>query len=191
MRTELRIGLGGLALVAAVLTIVGCGCGGGSDGTTEREGQPVHEAVAAQSPAPQTVVGHRIGPARVEPGRQSLPASPCLTFDRNGTTEVHIFSDAPHCTRVGPGERLLFVNDTGIGAQHAGATAIRVRVGNYAVRIQPRGKGLIRAPVATYLGRGSHLVQTAGGRGATILVLPPNCAIRPPAAPGEELCFRQ
>jgi hypothetical protein len=188
MRTELRIGSGGFAVVAAVLTIVGCG--GGSDGAIGTGGETVREA-AARSPAPQTVVGHRLGPARVEPGRQSLPASPCATFGRHGTTEVHIFSDAPHCTRVGPGERLLFVNDTGIGPQHAGATAIRVRVGNYAVRIEPRGKGLIPAPVATYLGRGSHLVQTAGGRGATILVLPPDCAIRPPAAPGEELCFRQ
>jgi len=161
------------------------GCGGGSGGSaTDQVRMP-------RPPAPRTVVGHRIGPARVEPGGQLLPASPCLTFGRNGTTEVHIFSDAPHCTRVEPGERLLFVNDTGIGAQHAGATPVRVRVGNYAVRIEPRGKGLIRAPVATYLGRGSHRVQTAGGRGAMVLVLPQDCAIRPPAAPGEELCFRR
>jgi hypothetical protein len=189
MRTGSRIGSGGIALVAAVLTLGGCG--GGSGGTTAGDGKPVHDAAAAQPPAPETVVGHRIGPARVEPGSQSLPASPCYTFGRHGTTEVHIFSDAPHCTRVGPGERLLFVNDTGIGPQHAGARTIRVLVGDYAVRIEPRGKGLIRPSVGTYLGRGSHPVQTAGGRGATILVLPPDCAVRPPAAPGEELCFRQ
>ena len=163
MRARVRIGCWGIALVAA-LVLGGCAEG--------------------------TVVGHRVGPARVEAGRQALPASPCLTFDRNGTTEVHLFSDAPHCTRVRPGERLLFVNDTGIGPQHAGATAVRVLVGNYAVRIEPNGRGLIPAPVRTYLGRGSHLVQTAGARGATILVLPPDCAVRAPAAPGEELCFR-
>jgi hypothetical protein len=183
----MRIGYWETALVAAVLALGGCG--GGSGRATEAEVKPVHERTSPRPPPP-TVVGHRVGPARVEPGRQALPASPCSTFARHGTTEVHVFSDAPHCTRVAPGERLLFVNDTGIGPQDAGATAVRVRVGNYAVRIEPRGKGLIPAPVATYLGRGSHGVQTAGARGATILVLPRECAVRPPAAPGEELCFR-
>jgi hypothetical protein len=164
MRTGVRIGCWVVTLVAAMLVLGGC--------------------------YGRTIVGHRVGPARVEPGGQLLPASPCLTFARHGTTEVHLFSDAPHCTRVAPGERLLFVNDTGIGPQHAGATPVRVRVGNYAVRIEPNGRGLIPAPVKTYLGRGSHPVQTAGARGATILVLPRECAVRPPAEPGEELCFR-
>jgi hypothetical protein len=188
MRAELRIGSGGIALIAAVLTLAGCG---GGSGTTAGDGKRAQETTEAPPPTPRTVVGHRLGPARIEPGSQSLPASPCSTFGKHGTTEVHIFSDAPHCTRVGPGERLLFVNDTGIGPQHAGATTIRVQVGDYELRIEPRGRGLIRAPIATYLGRGSHLVQTAGARGATILVLPPDCAIRPPAAPGEDVCFRQ
>jgi hypothetical protein len=170
-----------------MLALGGCGK---RDAPLETEDKPMHETAPARQPAPPTVVGHRLGPARVEPGSEALPASPCGTFGRNGTTEVHLFSDAPHCTRVGPGERLLFVNDTGIGPQHAGATVIRVLVGNYAVRIEPNGRGLIPAPVKAYLGRGSHRVQTAGARGATILVLPPVCAIRPPAAPGEELCFR-
>jgi hypothetical protein len=181
MRAELRIGSGGIALVAAVLTLGGCG--GGSGGTTDQIRTP-------RPRAPHLVVGHRLGSARVEPGRQSLPASPCSTFGRNGTTMVHIFSDAPHCTRMGPGERLLFANDTGVGPQHAGATAIRVRVGDYELRIEPQGKGLIPAPVGTYLGRGSHRVRIAGAPGATILLLPRVCAIRPPAASGEELCFR-
>ena len=180
MRSKSRIGLGGIALVAAMLAL--CGCGGGSDSTGAHD--------TASSPPPRTVVGHRVGPARVEPGRQSLPASPCYEFGRNGTTEVHLFSDAPHCTRVAPGERLLFVNDTGIGPQHSGATTVRVRVGDYELRIRPGGSGLIPAPVETYLGRGSHTVRTAGARGATILLLPRVCAVRPPAAPGEELCFR-
>ena len=187
MRAGSRVGWIGIALAAAMLALGGCGSG---NTTLEAEGKPRHEPAPPRQPAPRPVVGHRLGPARVQPGRQALPASPCLTFGRNGTTEVHLFSDAPHCTRVGPGERLLFVNDTGIGPQHAGATVIRVRVGNYAVRIKPNGKGLIPAPVKTYLGRGSHPVQTAGARGATILVLPPDCAIRPPAAAGEKLCFR-
>jgi hypothetical protein len=182
MLSGLRVGFGGNALVAAMLAL--CGCGGGSDSTG------AHETASSPPPPPHTVVGHRVEPARVEPGGQSLPASPCYEFGRSGTTEVHLFSDAPHCTRVAPGERLLFVNDTGIGPQHSGATTVRVRVGDYELRIRPGGSGLIPAPVETYLGRGSHGVRTAGARGATILVLPPVCAVRPPVAPGEELCFR-
>ncbi|HSS33229.1 MAG TPA: hypothetical protein VLL27_08125 [Solirubrobacterales bacterium] len=156
----------------------------------EAEGKPVHETAPLRPPARRTVVGHRLGSARVEPGGQGLPASPCGTFGRNGTTTVHIFSDAPHCSRVAPGERLLFVNDTGIGPRHAGGAAVRVLVGDYELWIGLHGSGLIPAPVETYLGRGSHRVRIAGAPGATILLLPPVCAMRPPAAPGEELCFR-
>lgn len=273
MRAGLRIGSGGIALVAAVLALGGCG--GGSDGTTDqvrtlglptcdvsetegaltgleagiagtgrefealahwrkpisnREGgtepipagrserqillamkanvtsirgqledcgrnalperTPVHETAPPRQPARRTVVGYRLGSARVEPGGQLLPARPCATFGRNGTTTVHIFSDTGNCVRVGPGERLLFVNDTGIGPQHAGAAAVRVLVGDYELWIRPHESGLIPAAVETYLGRGSHRVRIAGAPGATILLLPPVCAMRPPAAPGEELCFR-
>jgi hypothetical protein len=183
MRPKSRIGIGGIGLVATTLALHGCG--GGSNSRDARS-----TAASPPPPPPRTVVGHRVGPARVEPGRQALPASPCYEFARNGKTAVHLFSDAPHCTRVAPGERLLFVNDTGIGPQHSGATTVWVRVGDYELRIRPGGSGLIPAPVETYLGRGSHLVRTAGARGATILLLPRVCAVRPPAAPGEELCFR-
>ncbi len=155
----------------------------------EAEGKPVRETAPARPPARRTV-GHRLGPARVEPGRQSLPASPCGTFGRNGTTTIHIFSDAPHCARVKPGERLLFVNDTGIGPQHAGAAGIRILVGDYELWIGPHESGLIPTPVETYFGRGSHRVRIAGAPGETILLLPPVCAMRPPVASGEELCFR-
>lgn len=156
----------------------------------EAEGKPVHETAPRRPPARAPVLGHRLGSARVEPGGQLLPARPCETFGKNGTTAVHIFSDAGQCVRVGPGERLLFVNDTGIGPQHAGAAAVRVLVGDYELWIAPHGSGLIPAPVETYLGRGSHRVQIAGAPGPTLLLLPPVCAVRPPVAPGEELCFR-
>jgi hypothetical protein len=178
-----RIGFGGIALVVAALAL--CGCGGGSDGET------AHETASPRPPAPSRVVAHRAGPRRVEPGEQLLPASPCYTFAKNGITEVHLFSDAPHCTRVKPGERLLFVNDTGLGPGHEGAKTVQVRVGGYQLRIEPRGSGLVPAPVESYLGRGAHRVRTAGTRGATVLLLPPVCAVRPPPAPGEELCFRR
>ncbi len=156
-----------------------------------RNGLPEAEPSSPRRPrARRTVIGHRLGPARVEPGEQVLPASPCGTLGENGTTTVHIFPEAAHCARVGPGERLLFVNDTGIGPRHEEAAAIGVLVGDYELWLGPREHGLIRAPVATYLGRGSHRVRIAGAPGATILLLPPVCAMRPPVALGEEPCFR-
>jgi len=155
----------------------------------EAEGKPVHETAPPRPPARRTV-GHRLGPARIEPGVQRLPARPCQAFGRDGTTTVYIFSDVGPCARVGPGERLLFVNETGIGPQHAGAAAIRILIGDYELWIRPHESGLIPAAVKTYLGRGSHRVRIAGAPGATILLLPPVCAIRPPVASGEELCFR-
>jgi hypothetical protein len=86
---------------------------------------------------------------------------------------------------------LLFVNDTGIDPHRSRAVAVRVRIGGYEVWIGPHQRGLIRAPVGSFLGRGSHQMRVAGGLGDTILVLPRVCAVRPPAAPGEELCFRR
>jgi hypothetical protein len=260
MRNGLRIGLGGIALVAALLALGGCG--GGSGGTTDGAGalaaaacevygfegalialeagvsasgrefgadsvaagrserrilRAMRENIALiqrrvkqledcadnapreaegepeRQPSPgagRTVIGHRLGPARVDPGDQSLPASPCEPFGENGTTTVHIFPESTHCARVAPGERLLFVNDTGIGPQHAEAAAIRILVGDYELWLGPDEEGLIPAAVETYLGRGSHPVRVAGAPGPAVLLLPRVCAIRPPAAPGEELCFR-
>lgn len=177
-----RIGFGGAALVAAMLTVFGCG--GGSDRTG------AEEPMSSPPPPPRAVVAHRIGPGRVEPGEQHLPARPCSQIGSNGTATVFIYSDNSPCVRVKPGEQLRVVNDTGIGPAHKGAKTIRVRIGDYQLRIEPRGSGLVRPPAETYLGRGAHLVQTTGGRGATILLLPAVCAMRPPVAPGEEPCFR-
>ena len=144
-----------------------CGCGGGSD-TTAAEG-----AALPQQPPPKPVVARRIGAPRVEPGEQLLPARPCNRLGENGTTTVVLYSDNGPCVRVEPGERLRFLNDTGIGPRHEGERTIRVRVGDYQLRIEPRGSGLVPAPVESYLGRGAHRVSTAGGRGATVLLLPP------------------
>jgi hypothetical protein len=67
---------------------------------------------------------------------------------------------------------------------------VRVLVGDYELWLGPSQVGVIPAPVQTYLGRGTHSVRTDGGIGPTVLLLPKNgCAIRPPAKPGEELCF--
>ena len=89
-----------------------------------------------------------------------------------------------------PGERLLFVNDTGIEPGRADRNVVRVSVGDYEVRIGLHESGLVPAPVETYLGRGAHRVRMRGAPGPTILVLPPGCAVRSPVAPGEEPCFR-
>jgi hypothetical protein len=195
MSPGLRIGFGGIALVAAVLALGGCGGGDGAPGATDlrkTEDRPGHEPAAVrQPPARRTVLAHRLGPARIEPGTQMLPARPCSEIGTNGTATVHAFSDAPPCVRVAPGERLRFVNDTGLGPRHEGATAVRILVGDYELSIGPHGSGLVPAPVETYLGRGAHRVRMTGARGATVLLLPRVCAIRPPAAPGEELCFRR
>ncbi|HEX6781917.1 MAG TPA: hypothetical protein VF125_07790 [Solirubrobacterales bacterium] len=182
MRSGSRVGFCGTALVAATLAL--CACGGGSDGPA------AHEMAPLRPPPQRAVVAHRIGPGRVEPGEQRLPARPCLRSGSKGTTTVPIFSEAGPCARVQPGERLRFVNATGIGPGHEGAVPVRVSIGNYQLRIEPRGSGLIPAPVESYLGRGAHGVRVAGAPGATILLLPPVCAVRPPVAPGEEPCFR-
>jgi hypothetical protein len=155
----------------------------------EAEGKPVHEATLPLPPA-RTVVGHRLGPPRVEPGEQSLDASPCEAYGKHGTIRIYLWPDTSHCARVKPGERLVFVNHTGSDSGHWDAVAIRVLVGDYELWIPPNGSGVIRAPVETYLGRGLHSVRVAGAPGETILMLPAQCAVRPPAKPGEELCFR-
>lgn len=166
MQAGSRIGVGGAALVLAVLVL--CGCGGGSEtGTTA-----AREPASPRPPEPSRVVAHRAGPRRVEPGEQLLPARPCNRLGSNGTTTVVVYSDNGPCVRVKPGERLRFVNDTGLGPRHKGAKTVLVRIGVYQLRIEPRGSGLVPAPVESYLGRGAHRVLTAGARGATILLLP-------------------
>jgi hypothetical protein len=155
----------------------------------EREGKapPGVESASPRRPT-ATAIAHRIGPPRVEPGEQALPASPCQAYGRNGTTTLYIWPDSPGCARVVPGERLWVANETGIGGGGAGV-AVRVRLGDWELWLAPGQEGLIPAPVQTYLGRGSHSVQAASGLGPTVLLLPRVCAIRPPAKPGEELCL--
>jgi hypothetical protein len=150
----------------------------------EAEGKPVPSL-----PPARTVVGHRLGPPRVEPGEQALPASPCQAYGKNGTTTIHVYPDSSGCARVAPGERLRVANETGIGSP-AEAVGVRVLVGDYELWLGPDQEGLIPAPVQTYLGRGTHQVRAVGGIGPTVLLLPRVCAVRPPAKPGEELCFR-
>lgn len=159
------------------------------DALREAEGKKVDESAPPRRPPGPTVVAYRVGPARVEPGEQSLPASPCSSYGKNGTTTLYIWPDSPGCARVAPGERLRVANRTGIG-RPADAVAVQVRLGDYELWLGPDQEGLIPAPVETYLGRGSHSAGAVGGLGPTVLLLPRVCAVRPPAAPSEELCFR-
>jgi hypothetical protein len=151
----------------------------------EAEGEPVH---VPSLPAEPTVVAHRLGPPRVEPGGQALPARPCQTYGKNGTTTIYIYPESSGCARVAPGERLRVANLTGIGSP-AEAVGVRVRMSDYELWLGPHQEGLIPAPVQTYLGRGTHSAHAVGGIAPTVLFLPRVCAVRPPAKPGEELCF--
>jgi hypothetical protein len=156
----------------------------------EREGKPPLGVGSASPRRPTaTAIAHRIGPPRVEPGVHAHPASPCQAYGKNGTTTVYIYPDSPGCAQVAPGERLRVANDTGIGG--AAGVAVRAQLGDWELWLAPGQEGLIPAPVQTYLGRGTHAVRAAGGIGPTVFLLPKGgCAIRPPAKPGEELCFR-
>ncbi len=157
----------------------------------EREGKrPLGVGSASPQRPTATAIAHRIGPPQVEPGVQAHPASPCQSYGKNGTTTLYVWPDSPGCAQVAPGERLRVANMTGIGSLAAGV-AVRVQLGDWELWLAPGQAGLIPAPVETYLGRGTHAVRAAGGLGPTVFLLPRGgCAIRPPAKPGEELCFR-
>lgn len=157
----------------------------------EREGKrPLGVESATPRRPTGTAIAHRIGPPRVEPGEQALPASPCQAYGKSETTTLYVWPDSPGCARVAPGERLRVANKTGIGGPAAGV-AVRVQLGDWELWLAPGQEGVIPAPVQTYLGRGTHSARAAGGLGPTVLLLPKGgCAIRPPAKPGEELCFR-
>jgi hypothetical protein len=156
-----------------------------------KEGKPPLGIESAPPRRPAGIaIAHRIGPPRVESGEQALPASPCQAYGKNGTTTVYIYPDSPGCARVAPGERLRVANDTGIGSPNAGVS-VRAQLGDWELWLAPGQEGVIPAEVQTYLGRGMHSVRAEGGLGPTVLLLPKGgCAIRPPAKPGEELCFR-
>jgi hypothetical protein len=157
------------------------------DAILESEGKPVHEAPARLPDKRPLAIGHRIGPARVEPGEEVLPARPCSLNGKDGIARVPLLPESGGCVRVTPGERLMIENDTGIAG--GGGNAIQVTVGDYEVWLGRGQDGLIRAPVGSYLGHGAQKVKAAGAIGNTILVLPKKCAMRAPAAAGEQLCF--
>lgn len=154
------------------------------------EGKPPLGVESALPRRPARIaIAHRIGPPRIESGEQALPASPCSAYGKNGTTTLYIWPDSPGCARVAPGERLRVANMTGAGSPAVGVS-VRILVGDWELWLAPNQVGVIPAPVQTFLGRGTHSVRAEGGLGPTVLLLPKVCAIRPPAKPGEELCFR-
>ena len=178
MRMALRICFVGVAL-AAVLG--GCGAGGS---TSVSEGKRAPKTSAPRAPM-RIVVGHRVGPERVEHGEptEALSASPCSNTGLNGTTTVPIGREVGYCAIVAPSGRLRVNNGT--------AFPIQVEVGNYQMRLRPLQTGMIPASVRSYLGRGGHFVRVIGSRlRSRIWVLPPGCVLRPEyLKPGEELCF--
>jgi hypothetical protein len=133
-------------------------------------------------PRPQgKAITHRIGPARVEPGGPVAFAQPCPNAGENGTTSIGIWNDVPHCAKVWRGGRLSFANFTW--------NPVLVRVGDWELWLAPAQGGTIPAAAETYLGRGAHSYRAEGGLGGTVDMIPPDCVVRPPLKPGEELCF--
>lgn len=133
---------------------------------------------------------HRVGPPRAPLGTESLGASPCGPADperRVQTMDLNSDVPSPRCLRVPPRDRLLFVNATG-GPYQRHQGVVRVRVGNWRVRLGPHQFALIPAPVGSYLGRGFHRLGASGAPAPSILVLPEGCALVRPE-PGKALCF--
>lgn len=96
---------------------------------------------------------------------------------------------SPRCLRVPPRDRILFVNTTG-GPYQRHQEVVRIRVGDWRVRLGPHQFALIPAPVGSYLGRGFHRLGASGAPAPSILVLPEDCALGRPE-PGKALCFRK
>jgi hypothetical protein len=183
MRLVLRIAFVGIALVAVVAALGGCGAGG----SRASDGKRVPKSPAPRAPE-RIVVAHRVGPQRVEPGEptEELSASPCPNKGVNGTTTFPIEPDVTACAQVAPWGRLRLANTS--------AVTVQVRVGDYSLRLRlRRGQaGMIPASVRSYLGHGGHPVRVTGALGGKIFVLIPDCVLRPERLePGEELCFPQ
>jgi hypothetical protein len=179
MRLMSRVGFIGIALVAIVAALGGCGAGG----RRASDGKRLPKSAAPRAPE-KIVVAHRVGPKEFEPGEptEELSASPCPNKGKNGTTTIPVGPDIGYCAQVAPSGRL--------GVLNANSTVVEIRVGDYGMRLRPWQTGIIPAPVRSYLGHGGHLVRAKGALGGKIWVLMPGCVLRPERLkPGEKLCF--
>jgi hypothetical protein len=179
--------VGAIATVLAVLTAALVGCGGGSGGTT---------TVVRTVTTPANPPGHRLSlahrdpeAARVEPGHRSHSEAGCVEPRGGRVKTVYLRSEGETCVRVAPRDRLLFVNEVGVGRGHEEPEPVEVDAGPYSAYAPTEGSALFPAPVGSYLGPGLHRVETGAGATAPwVLVLPEGCRVKD-TRPGESLCF--
>jgi hypothetical protein len=178
-----------LALASAALLLLALvGCGSSTKTVTRTDRIVAGIRIAGKN------VGrvHRVGAPRAPLGTESLGASPCSPAEPERRVQtMYLNSDvpSPRCLRVPPRDRLLFVNATG-GPYQRNQGVVRVRVGDWRVRLGPHQFVVIPAPVGSYLGRGFHSLGGSGAPAPSVLVLPEDCALGRPE-PGQALCFRK
>jgi hypothetical protein len=173
--------------VAVFLALGAAGCGGGS-GRTSTVTETV--TIAAPSPVQKLVIARR-DPEAVrhrEAGAHESPAD-CRKVKGGRVKTILLRSESTSCFQVAPGDRLLFVNSTGIGPRHEEPDEVHVSVGGWEARIEVGQSALFPKAVGDYLGIGLHSGYTnATVQRPSILVLPEGCAVKDPRA-GESLCF--
>jgi Protein of unknown function (DUF4232) len=185
-RTRVEGGMrrrGAIAVVAAVLVTAASGCGSGTTTvvktvTTPAPSPPVKLVLARHDPeAPQH-----------ESGAQEEARNGCRTLGGGRVKTILLRSETAGCYRVAPRNRLLFVNETGLGPERGEPNPVAVQLGDYRATIGV-GKSALFPPVGTYLRLGLHLVYTnATVQRPSIQVLPEGCSFDH-TKPGESLCF--
>lgn len=169
------------ALTVALLALP-AGCGGGSSTV-------VKTVTTAPAPAQSLVIAHRAaeGP-RLAPGEGTQGAGDCTEAGGGGVKTIRLRSTGESCVRAAPRDRLLFVNETGIGAHHREPNPVELGLGDYKAWAGI-GKSALFPTAGSFLGPGLHPVDTgAGAATVDVLVLPEGCALHDPE-PGEGLCF--
>ncbi|HVV89200.1 MAG TPA: DUF4232 domain-containing protein, partial [Solirubrobacterales bacterium] len=175
-----------IAVLAALSSLGAVGCGGGGRTTT------VVRTVTtpARAPVRRLSIAHRDrGAPRVEPGHRPRSEAGCVEPRGGRVKTVYLRSGGETCVRVAPRDRLLFVNAIDVGAGHREPEPVEVDAGPYEAYAPTDGSALFPVPVGTYLGLGSHRVETdADATTPWVLVLPEGCRVRD-TKPGESLCF--
>jgi Protein of unknown function (DUF4232) len=174
--------VGAIAAVAALLVVGAAGCGG----TTT-----VTRTVTTPAPSPvETLVLARHDPeAPQHESGSHEEGTNCRTLGGGRVKTIPLRSTTAGCYRIVPRDRLLFVNETGIGPDHGEPNPVEVQVGDYRASIGVGKSALFQAPVGDYLRLGLHLVYTdATVQRPSIQVLPEGCSFDH-TKPGESLCF--
>lgn len=178
--------VGAIVAVTAMLVLLVAGCGGGTHTTTV-----VRTVTTPGRPPVRQLVLARHDPEapQHESGAHEEGTNGCRTLGGGRVKTIPLRSTAAGCYRVAPRDRLLFVNETGIGPDLGEANPVEVQLGDYRASIGIGKSALFQDPVGTYLRLGLHLAYTdATVQRPSIQVLPEGCSFDP-TKPGESLCF--